>query len=97
MSCPYSKDNISALNTPRADAFSRLFQMLGEEDYTRSGLMERGHRLFDAMYLVTTNHNECGTLHNVFKEEGKAWHYPSQKRTYIFMFVENTFRCCCER
>ena len=47
---PFNKGKISALNTLQAGDFPGLYQVLGEEDATRSDLMETGQRFFAALY-----------------------------------------------
>ena len=50
VSCPFNKGTISALNIFQACDFPGLYQVLGEEDTTRSNLVETGQRFFIALY-----------------------------------------------
>ena len=54
VSYPFSKGNISALNTLKTGDFTGLFQVLGEENATQSDIMETGQIFFAAMSLGTT-------------------------------------------
>ena len=50
VSYPFNKGNISALNTLQAADFPGLYQVLGEEDNTRSELMDTGQRFITAVH-----------------------------------------------
>ena len=50
VSYPFNKVKISALHTLQAGDFPGFYQVLGEEDATRSDHMETGQRFFSALY-----------------------------------------------
>ena len=50
VSYPFNKGKISDLNILKAEEFTALYEVLGEENATDAELMETGRRFFTAMY-----------------------------------------------
>ena len=69
VSYPFNKGKISALNTLQAVDFPRLYVPgLGEEDATRSDLMETGQRFFTALYGQPLGATMSYRIYSLFAE-----------------------------
>ena len=90
VSYPFSKGNISALNTLKckADALG-LFEVLGEEDATHSYLMETCQRFFAAMYVQSLRTTTSEARYRIYsRKKGRAYaHHAITPQAHLYLHV----------